>query len=102
MSTECRGGTNCKIMALADEQSIPGLDNVCLSGELWRVVPVNIPLLLQEDKVTFGVVCLHYLRLQSPGCVSVASFGLQQRPEHREHTKQSFRQLYASICGVRR
>ena len=67
-----------------------------LSGELWRVVPVNIPLLLQEDKVTFGVVCLHYLRLQSLGCVSVASFGLQQRPEH---TKQSFRQLYASICG---
>ena len=39
-----------------------------LSGELWRVVPVNIPLLLQEDKVTFGVVCLHYLRLQSLGC----------------------------------
>ena len=39
-----------------------------LSGELWRVVPVNIPLLLQEDKVTFAVVCLHYLRLQSLGC----------------------------------
>ena len=36
-----------------------------LPGELWRVVPVNIPLLLQEDKVTFGVVCLHYLRLQA-------------------------------------
>ena len=42
-----------------------------LSGELWRGEascpgsPVNIPLLLQEDKVTFGVVCLHYLRLQA-------------------------------------
>ena len=36
-----------------------------LPAELWRVVPANIPLLLQEDKVTFGVVCLHYLRLQA-------------------------------------
>ena len=65
----------------------------CLSGELRRVVPVNIPLLLQEDKVTFGVVCLHYLRLQSLGCVSVASFGLQQRQNTQCRASDNYMQV---------